>query len=153
METPHFNIHSQKASYFCQNHSRNPSLPSSYFHHWEPFWPIFHHRRRKKKQLGARSHRHRISATDSTNLLIGGNINKIQLYISLLFCFTLFCFSLVYFHLYYRTATKESRFLSRCSLAQARVKTLATVLATPLSLFTFIFIFLYCTLVYHFRPP
>ena len=51
-----------------------------------------------------------------------------------------------------RTATKDSRFLSRCSSAQARVKTLATVLATPL--FSFYCYFLsYCTFGCRFRPP
>ena len=54
--------------------------------------------------------------------------------------------------MFYRTATKDSRFLSRCSSAQARVKTLATVLATPLFRFTVIF-FLYCTFGCRFRPP
>ena len=59
--------------------------------------------------------------------------------------FTFYCSSLVfvsvYFCLHHWTATKDSRFLSRCSSAQARVKTLATVLATPLSLFIVSFSF------------
>ena len=62
--------------------------------------------------------------------------------------FTFYCFSFknvfrlvfVSFYLYSYTsltATKDSRFLSRCSFTQARVKTLATVLASALSPFGF----------------
>ena len=71
----------------------------------------------------------------------------------MLYVIYFFYFSLVHFCLHYRTATKESRFLSRCSLAQARVKTLATVLATPLSLFIVSFYFRTAFSVCRFRPP
>ena len=134
VETPHFNIHSHKHPVSAEiiletlaYHQATFTIENSF----GPFPPL----EKERKQLGARSHRHRTSATDSTNLLIGGNINKNHhytfLYYFCLMLFTFYRFSLVfvsvYFSLHHWTATKDSRFLSRCSSAQARVKTLATL--------------------------
>ena len=91
METPHLNIHSQKhpasAEIILETlayHQANFTI--------ENFLAHFHHRKKERKQLGARSHRHRTSATDSINLLIGGNINKDHYSFLYHFYFTLFAF-------------------------------------------------------------
>ena len=134
METPHFKIHSQKHPTSAEIILETLAYHQAIFTTENLFGP-FPPPEKERKHLGARSHRHRTSATDSTNLLIGGNINKkTPLHIFFLFLLSVIyfsCFSLVfisvYFFLHHWTATKESRFLSRCSLAQARVKTLATV--------------------------
>ena len=142
METPHFTS-TVIAPLLCQNISWNPSLPSSYFHHWEHFLAHFHHRRRKRSSL-------ELEATDigpaqwtpptsSLEVILIKNYHYIFLYY---FCFTLFtfyCFSLVFISVYFClphwTATMDSRFLSRCSSAQARVKTLATWIYTMVEIY------------------
>ena len=141
VETPHLNIHSQKHPASAEIILETLAYHQATFTIENPFGP-FPPPEKEKKQLGARSHRHRTSATDSTNLLIGGNINKDHY--SLLYCFCFMLFTFYYFsfknvfrlvfvlvylcliHIHHWIATKDSRFLSRCSLAQARVKTLAT---------------------------
>ena len=128
MQTPHFTIHSH-STLTLPKRLVKPQLTIKLFSLLRThFWPIFHHRRRRRtiSELGATD----IGPAQRTPPTSSSEV--IQTFFIHLVIFTfchlllLFQFSLLFIYIN-RTATKESRFLSRCSLAQARVKTLATL--------------------------
>ena len=72
---PSFHIHSHKHPASAEIILETLAYHQATFTIENSFGP-FPPPEKEKKQLGARSHRHRTSATDSINLLIGGNINQ-----------------------------------------------------------------------------